>query len=113
VEAVVGAMDAGGGHFLLYGPTGSGKTEVYLQAAASALERGLGAIVLVPRVALAPQAVRRFRTRFGDSVAILHSGLTDAERRDERERIASGEARVVVGARSEILARMVVVGLDC
>jgi len=113
VEAVVGAMDAGGGHFLLYGPTGSGKTEVYLQAAASALERGLGTIVLVPEIALAPQTVGRFRTRFGDSVAILHSGLTDAERRDERERIASGEARVVVGARSAIFAPMHGVGLIC
>src|SRR6478735_4250271 len=113
VEAVVGAMDAGGGHFLLYGPTGSGKTEVYLQAAASALERGLGTIVLVPEIALAPQTVGRFRARFGDSVAILHSGLTDAERRDERERIASGEARVVVGARSAIFAPMHGVGLIC
>src|SRR3954447_19513448 len=97
VQAVVVALDAGGGHFLLYGPTGSGKTEVYLQAAAAALERGLGTIVLVPEIALAPQTVGRFRARFGDSVAILHSGLTDAERRDERERIASGAARVVVG----------------
>ncbi|MDX6490788.1 MAG: hypothetical protein QOD43_1033, partial [Gaiellaceae bacterium] len=100
VSKVVEAMDAGGGHFLLYGATGSGKTEVYLQAAAAALERGLGTIVLVPEIALAPQTVGRFRARFGDGVAILHSGLTDAERRDERERIASGEARVVVGARS-------------
>ena len=113
VGAVVDAIDAGGGHFLLYGPTGSGKTEVYLQAAAAALERGLGTIVLVPEIALAPQTVGRFRARFGDSVAILHSGLTDAERRDERERIASGEARVVVGARSAIFAPMHGVGLIC
>jgi primosomal protein N' (replication factor Y) len=90
-----------------------GKTEVYLQAAAAALERGLGTIVLVPEIALAPQTVGRFRARFGDSVAILHSGLTDAERRDERERIASGEARVVVGARSAIFAPMHGVGLIC
>ena len=113
VDAVVGALGAGGGHFLLYGPTGSGKTEVYLQAAAAALERGLGTIVLVPEIALAPQTVGRFRARFDDSVAILHSGLTDAERRDERERIASGEARVVVGARSAIFAPMRGVGLIC
>ena len=113
MDAVVGALDAGGGHFLLYGATGSGKTEVYLQAAAAALERGLGTIVLVPEIALAPQTVGRFRARFGDSVAILHSGLTDAERRDERERIASGEARVVVGARSAIFAPMHGVGLIC
>ncbi len=111
---VVSALDdAGGGHFLLYGVTGSGKTEVYLQATAAALERGLGTIVLVPEIALAPQTVGRFRARFGDSVAILHSGLTDAERRDERERIASGEARVVVGARSAIFAPMRGVGLIC
>jgi primosomal protein N' (replication factor Y) (superfamily II helicase) len=107
------AMDDGGGNFLLYGATGSGKTEVYLRAAAAALERGLGTIVLVPEIALAPQTVGRFRARFGDSVAILHSGLTDAERRDERERIASGEARVVVGARSAIFAPMHGVGLIC
>ncbi len=113
VSKVVEALDAGGGHFLLYGATGSGKTEVYLQAAAAALERGLGTIVLVPEIALAPQTVGRFRARFGDSVAILHSGLTDAERRDERERIASGEARVVVGARSAIFAPMRGVGLIC
>jgi primosomal protein N' (replication factor Y) (superfamily II helicase) len=107
------ALAAGGGHFLLYGATGSGKTEVYLRGAAVALERGLGTIVLVPEIALAPQTVGRFRARFGDSVAILHSGLTDAERRDERERIAGGEARVVVGARSAIFAPMHGVGLIC
>src|SRR5919206_1555617 len=110
---VTAALDSGGGHFLLYGPTGSGKTEVYLQAAAAALERGLGAIVLVPEIALAPQTVGRFRARFGDSVAILHSALTEAERRDERERIARGEARVVVGARSAIFAPMHGLGLIC
>jgi primosomal protein N' (replication factor Y) len=107
------ARIAEGGRFLLYGPTGSGKTEVYLQAAAAALERGLGTIVLVPEIALAPQTVGRFRARFGDSVALIHSGLTDAERRDERERIARGEARVVVGARSAIFAPMDGVGLIC
>ena len=75
------------------------------------LERGLGAIVLVPEIALAPQTVGRVRARFGDRVAILHSGLTDAERRDERERIASGEARIVVGARSAIFAPVRGLGL--
>jgi len=101
----------GGGHVLVVGPTGSGKTEVYLQAAAAALEQGRGVIVLVPEIALAPQTVGRFRARFGDTVAILHSSLGDAERRDERERIASGDARVVVGARSAIFAPMRDVGL--
>jgi primosomal protein N' (replication factor Y) len=110
---VTDALESGGSHFLLYGATGSGKTEVYLRAAAAALERGLGTIVLVPEIALAPQTVGRFRARFGDSVAILHSGLTEAERRDERERIASGETRVVVGARSAVFAPMHGVGLIC
>jgi len=113
VGRIVGSMDAGGGHFLLHGATGSGKTEVYLQACAAALERGLGAIVLVPEIALAPQTVGRFRQRFGDRIAILHSALGEAERRDERVRIASGEARVVVGARSAIFAPVRGLGLIC
>jgi primosomal protein N' (replication factor Y) (superfamily II helicase) len=100
-----------GGNFLLYGATGSGKTEVYLQACAAMLERGLGAIVLVPEIALAPQTVGRVRQRFGERVAILHSALTEAERRDERERIATGEARIVVGARSAVFAPIRGLGL--
>src|SRR5438552_16152321 len=111
VARIVAALDNGGGHVLLAGPTGSGKTEVYLQAATAALERGRGVIVLVPEIALAPQTVGRFRARFGDTVAVLHSALGDAERRDERERIASGQARVVVGARSAVFAPMRDVGL--
>jgi primosomal protein N' (replication factor Y) len=112
VERVVAALDGeGGGHVLLHGPTGSGKTEVYLQAAAAALERGRGVIVLVPEIALTPQTVGRFRARFGDRVAVLHSALTDAERRDERERISAGEAPVVVGARSAIFAPVAGLGL--
>ncbi|HEY7603756.1 MAG TPA: primosomal protein N' [Gaiellaceae bacterium] len=113
VAAVVRAMDAGGGRYLLYGATGSGKTEVYLQACAAALERGLGAIVLVPEIALTPQAVGRFRARFGPRIALLHSGLTEAERRDERERIAAGEARIAVGARSAVFAPVRRLGLIC
>ncbi len=113
VAAVAGAMDSGGGRYLLYGATGSGKTEVYLRACAAALERGLGAIVLVPEIALTPQAVGRFRARFGERIALLHSGLTEAERRDERERIATGEARVVVGARSAVFAPVRGLGLIC
>ncbi|HEY7004123.1 MAG TPA: primosomal protein N' [Gaiellaceae bacterium] len=102
-----------GGSFLLYGATGSGKTEVYLRACAEALERGLGAIVLVPEIALTPQALGRFTARFPGQVAVLHSGMTDAERRDERDRIASGEARVVVGARSAVFAPVLRLGLVC
>ena len=111
IDRIVTAMDAGAGNLLLYGATGSGKTEVYLQACAAALARGLGAIVLVPEIALAPQTVGRFRQRFGEQIAILHSALTEAERRDERARIASGEARVVVGARSAIFAPLRGLGL--
>ena len=108
---IVEGIDAGKGRFLLYGATGSGKTEVYLQACAAALERGLGAIVLVPEIALTPQALGRFQARFGERIALLHSALTEAERRDERERIASGEARVVVGARSAVFAPVRGLGL--
>ena len=114
VDRIVGALDAGeGANFLLWGATGSGKTEVYLQACAAALERGLGAIVLVPEIALTPQTVGRFVARFGERIAILHSGLTEAERRDERERIEAGDARIVVGARSAIFAPVRGLGIVC
>jgi primosomal protein N' (replication factor Y) (superfamily II helicase) len=113
VARLVEAIDGGGGRFLLYGATGSGKTEVYLQACAAALDRRLGAIVLVPEIALTPQALGRFRARFGDRIAVLHSGLTEAQRRDERERISTGEARVVVGARSAVFAPVRGLGLIC
>jgi primosomal protein N' (replication factor Y) len=110
---ITSALDRGGGNFLLYGATGSGKTEVYIQACAAALQRGRTAIVLVPEIALAPQTVGRLRARFGDRVAVLHSGLTEAERRDERQRIASGAAPVVVGARSAVFAPLERVGVIC
>ncbi len=111
IGAITTALARGGDHILLHGPTGSGKTEVYLQACAAALARGLGAIVLVPEIALTPQTVGRFAARFGEGVAVLHSALGDAERRDERERIASGEARVVIGARSAVFAPVDKLGL--
>ncbi|MDX6368735.1 MAG: hypothetical protein QOG93_237 [Gaiellaceae bacterium] len=114
VDRIIGALDAGqSANFLLYGATGSGKTEVYLQACAVALERALGAIVLVPEIALTPQALGRFRARFGERIAVLHSSLTEAERRDERARIASGEAPIVVGARSAVFAPVPRLGLIC
>ena len=89
----------------------AGRPRSTLQAAAAALERGRSVIVLVPEIALTPQTVGRFRARFGDRVAVLHSGLTEAERRDERARIASGAAPVVVGARSAIFAPVARLGL--
>src|SRR5581483_6085537 len=89
---------------LLHGVTGSGKTEVYLAAAEAALSRGRGAIVLVPEIALAPQTVSRFASRFGDRVALLHSRLSAGERRDEWHRLRSGEAMVCVGPRSAVFA---------
>jgi primosomal protein N' (replication factor Y) len=113
LDRIIRALDDGGGTFLLHGATGSGKTEVYIQACAAALERGLGAVVLVPEIALAPQTVGRLRARFGDRVAVLHSGLTEAERRDERGRIARGEAPVVVGARSAVFAPLDRLGVIC
>ncbi|MBR3084880.1 MAG: primosomal protein N' [Kiritimatiellae bacterium] len=96
---------------LLFGVTGSGKTEVYLQAIAAALERGLGAIVLVPEISLTPQTVQRFASRFGASIAVLHSALSNGERFDEWQRIRRGEARVVVGPRSAIFAPVRRLGL--
>lgn len=96
---------------LLHGVTGSGKTEVYLQALSHALEKGRGAIVLVPEIALTPQTVERFRGRFGEGLAVLHSHLSDGERHDEWHRVRKGEARVVVGARSALFAPVHNLGL--
>jgi primosomal protein N' (replication factor Y) len=111
VARVIGGLDSDGGALLLHGITGSGKTEVYLAAAAAALERGRGAIVLVPEIGLTPQTVSRFRDRFGDSVALLHSGLAAGERYDEWRRIRSGEARLCVGPRSAAFAPVAGLGL--
>ncbi len=89
--------------FLLHGVTGSGKTEVYIQAIREVVEYGRQAIVLVPEISLTPQTIRRFRSRF-DRVAVLHSHLTDAERHWHWERIRGGDVQVVVGARSAVFA---------
>lgn len=89
---------------LLQGVTGSGKTEVYLQAIQHCLEAGREAIVLVPEIALTPQTCERFRARFGDHVSVLHSGLSDGERFDEWTRVHQGRSRIVVGARSALFA---------
>ena len=111
LETIVSAPQTPFRPVLLHGVTGSGKTEVYLQAIAAELERGRGAIVLVPEIALTPQTVQRFASRFGDTVAVLHSALSDGERHDEWHRIRSGEARVVVGPRSAVFAPVRNLGL--
>jgi primosomal protein N' (replication factor Y) (superfamily II helicase) len=99
------------GQRLLHGVTGSGKTEIYLQATATALKQGRGAIVLVPEIALTPQIVGRFIERFGETVAVLHSRLRPAERYAEWRRLREGEARVCVGPRSAVFAPIEELGL--
>ncbi len=114
VESIVAALDGEAGaprEQLLHGVTGSGKTEVYLAAVEAALARGKGAIVLVPEIGLAPQAVARFRARLGDRFAVLHSALPDGERYDEWRRLRSGEASVCVGPRSAVFAPLRDLGL--
>jgi primosomal protein N' (replication factor Y) (superfamily II helicase) len=114
VASIVAALDEEEGAApmqLLHGVTGSGKTEVYLAAVEAALERGRGAIVLVPEIGLAPQAVARFRARLGDRFAVLHSALSAGERYDEWRRLRSGEASVCVGPRSAVFAPVADLGL--
>lgn len=97
--------------FLLEGITGSGKTEIYLQSIQEVLNKNQGAIVLVPEISLTPQMVKRFKGRFGDDVAVLHSGLSDSEKYDEWRKVEREEARVVVGARSSIFAPLKNIGI--
>lgn len=97
--------------FLLEGITGSGKTEVYLQSIAEILNKGKTAMMLVPEIALTPQMVQRFKSRFGKAVAVLHSGLSQGEKYDEWRKIERGEAQVVVGARSAVFAPLQKIGL--
>lgn len=103
-DAVVGAIGSNQPPFLLQGITGSGKTEVYLQIIQGALHKGKTAILLVPEISLTPQMTERFIARFGDKVAILHSGLSNGEKYDEWRKVERGDAQVVVGARSAIFA---------
>ena len=97
--------------YLIYGVTGSGKTEIYLQLIKDVLDKGKNAIVLVPEISLTPQITDRFLSRFGRVIAILHSKLSNGERFDEWRRIKSGEARIVVGARSALFAPMENIGI--
>lgn len=97
--------------YLLEGITGSGKTEVYLQVIAEVLNQGKTAIMLVPEISLTPQMVQRFKSRFGEHVAVMHSGLSQGEKYDEWRKIERGEAEVVVGARSAIFAPIENIGV--
>jgi primosomal protein N' (replication factor Y) len=116
LNQVVHALDApeNARPILLHGVTGSGKTEIYLQAIRAALDRGRTAIVLVPEISLTPQTVERFKGRFADvqdAVAVLHSHLSEGERHDEWHKIHSGRARIVIGARSAVFAPLKSLGL--
>jgi primosomal protein N' (replication factor Y) len=111
VSAVSGAVGKRFHCFLLAGVTGSGKTEVYMRIAAEALQRGFTALVLVPEIALIAQTERRFRARFGECVAVLHSGLSKGERYDQWQRILRRETGIVIGARSAIFAPLENIGV--
>lgn len=97
--------------FLLFGVTGSGKTEVYMQIIEEVLKRGETAIMLVPEISLTPQMVEQFSNRFGNQIAALHSALSEGEKYDEWRRIARGEASIVIGARSAIFAPLKNIGI--
>ena len=100
-----GAIDRGGfARFLLYGITGSGKTEIYMRAIELVRARGKGALVLVPEISLTPQLISRFRARFGDRIAVLHSGLSRGERYDQWWKIRRGEVHIALGVRSAVFA---------
>ena len=116
LKEIVQALDApeNARPILLHGVTGSGKTEIYLQAIRAALDRARTAIVLVPEISLTPQTVERFKGRFAeaqDAVAVLHSHLSEGERHDEWHKIHSGRARIVIGARSAVFAPLKNLGL--
>lgn len=111
LEAIREGLRRGHGRFLLHGVNASGKTEVYLQSVQGALELDRDAIVIVPEISLTPQLIARFQARFQHLVAVYHSGLTEAQRAREWERIVQGEARVVIGVRAAIFAPVARLGL--
>jgi len=112
LQAITAAMEEPKGQtFLLHGVTGSGKTEIYLQSIQKVLEEGKEAIMLVPEISLTPQMTERFRSRFGEMVAVMHSGLSVGEKYDEWRKIQQGKVKVVVGARSAIFAPFTNIGL--
>jgi primosomal protein N' (replication factor Y) len=112
IRTLVSAFDAGPKEpFLLHGVTGSGKTLVYIELLEHVLAQGRGAIVLVPEISLTPQTVARFRARFGDQVAVLHSALSEGERYDAWRQLRSGRRRIAVGARSALFAPVAELGV--
>ncbi len=111
VDAIVSALDRGFCQKLLMGVTGSGKTEVYMHAIEQCIENGRNALVLVPEISLTPQLMSVFASRFGDDIALMHSKLSGGERKDEWERIVTGKARVVIGARSAVFAPLKNIGI--
>ena len=111
VDKIGAALGMGFKTFLLSGVTGSGKTEVYLHLAAETLQKKMAVLVLVPEIALISQIERAFRARFGEKIALLHSGLSDGERYDQWVRIARGDIRIAIGARSAIFAPFESIGL--
>lgn len=106
-----GLNEDGFSNFMLFGVTGSGKTEVYIHALKKALEQGKGGLVLVPEIGLTPQIVKRFYTIFGDDIAVLHSRLTNRERYDAWRALQKGEKRIAIGARSAVFAPVQNLGL--
>lgn len=111
IATIISALGEGPSTHLLHGVTGSGKTEVYLQVIAAARERGQGALLLVPEIALTPQLVHRFRARFGDGIAVLHSGLTPAQRHGAWRGLRRGDLHLAVGARSALFAPVADLGV--
>ncbi|SHF20160.1 replication restart DNA helicase PriA [Caldanaerobius fijiensis DSM 17918] len=111
LDEIKKGMDASKGKYLIHGVTGSGKTEIFLQAIEYNIKKGKDAIVLVPEISLTPQTIERFKGRFGDNVAVLHSRLSDGERIDQWKRIMDGKVKVVVGVRSAVFAPFKNLGL--
>lgn len=114
MEHILGQISLPGKPMLMHGVTGSGKTEVYLQAAQHCLDLGKSVLVLLPEISLTPQTVQRFKSRFAaiqDQVAVLHSNLSQGERFDEWHRIRTGKARIVIGARSAVFAPLTNIGI--
>ncbi|MFP4014550.1 MAG: primosomal protein N' [Chitinispirillaceae bacterium] len=111
VKRIAGTITKAGKPFLLYGITGSGKTHIYTDVAKQVLDMGRGVIILVPEISLTPQTIQRFRAAIGDTITVIHSHMSDGERRDSIQDIVTGRKRAVIGVRSALLAPMNDVGL--